>query len=245
MSTGRRELLKKASLLGGVTIIGTPVASRVVTTTGPIEVRVFFTEEMYTSLGDNIDSFIQTLESYFHKTITSSLDLSVSISYRDSPVSLFSEDATRLKNITGFDRRLRLQEWSKYHIKQDFETATHANILIGKIDASVQGVGSLPVLPSCCVDIQNFSVVWDPLDHWPTSTYLEDYFFRMVLHEIGHNLGLTHAHGCNFENGNRSIMLTPMYARNVGYNLFGDKISPAIYDEIKFNSKINKHHLSL
>lgn len=240
----RRSFLKKSAVVGGSIGAGLSFGSRVFTTTDALDIRIFFTQEKYRLLDGHIEEYITTLHEHLQNAFKNVIDIPVRITYRDSPVTLSKGDDTS-DSISGMRRRLSLTEWYEYHSKNEFTTAKHSNILIGTSYSGVQGVGMNSLTPSCCLDFESFGMVWGPTATWPMESFVTNAIFDVVAHEIGHNIGLTHLHGGNFESGARSIMLRRNVAKIAPVNIFGDTVSPAPHDRGEFNPKITMRHLSL
>lgn len=243
----RRKFIKRSGI---ATVVGagvaTPILSRVITQQGPIKIKLFFTQHQHEKIGAEIDTFRKEFKLYFLRALRNTqLDtIDVSVTTEQSPVELFSSDREK-DEMSARTRRTRLYQWYQYTKKNSVELAEHSNILIDSTSLGTRGVASIPLTPPCCSNIQNVGILWSPIVYWPPFTFIKKDVFRVLSHEVGHNIGLTHAHGGNFELGARSVMLKSEYAESVGTNIFGEKVSPAPHEKQKFNPKISYKHLSL
>lgn len=225
--------------------VGVPTVSRVATQNGPIKIRLFFTQAKFDQISPHLESFVTDFEKRFSEGLGNAISIQVDVSYRDEPVPLLSRDELNNSTSTSVTRLSKLKKWQSHHSNQDYKTAKHANILIGKTKARTQGVGIPTLTSSCCSESQRFGVVWSSLDEWPTSSYRKRDIYWMIAHEVGHNLGLTHAHGCNHELDARSVMLKTGYAERFKKNMFGEDVVKGQTERVKFNNKITKEHLAL
>lgn len=136
-----------------------------------------------------------------------------------------------------------LIKWGTYKKENQAE---NANILFGiKEFESINsnGVSNVAVMPKEVSPVDGFSVIW--FNPELSRLALEG----IVLHELGHCLGLKHYHGGNVDYGSaeglRSVMLSRSFSRGNNTNAFGKEVRFTEERARKFNDDLNVSHLTL
>lgn len=137
-----------------------------------------------------------------------------------------------------------LAKWISYNRE---EQAENANILIGMKNydskPSSHGISNSAVMPKSISPIDGFSTIW----HDPEANRFP--FKDIILHEVGHCLGLRHYHGGNVDYANledvRSVMLSRSFSKKSKKNFFGNEVTFTEERARKFNDNLSVEHLNL
>jgi len=127
--------------------------------------------------------------------------------------------------------------------------ATHSNLLLDVADAHTKrkfGIGWFGILPSCGYSADRFSSAYLGQAVFEGKTQFDE-IARIALHEIGHNLGLKHKHGCvlyDKSDAYKSIMYSDRYMRNNDTNMFGEKLMLVALTKNEFNPKLSSEYIT-
>lgn len=160
--------------------------------------------------------------------------VTVKYNYTNIPQSILNSESD--DSITN--RMRSLKQW-KQHSSNYSTSDADFHLLLAQSN-SPYGIAEFPLTPTCCTPFNNHSIVWFRFPIW-RSVRQREKFQRLVLHEFGHNIGLTHQHGRNFEDG-RSIMLSKDNGTFLTTNWFGEQIKTQSDTTYRFNPKITSKH---
>lgn len=242
-------------------LFGFGAINNTINSTYDLRVKLYQTEELTAALEEiNRDSdwAVQIGEAAITEVFAQDFPrINVEVIYGDLNVP---SDITKPKQEKDVFRQA--QSWSEW-IKQgrQHEATETSNILIGSLDyetAQIVGISNTQVLPSCCSPVNGHGVVWHNLN-----LVQEEYMLGgLLLHELGHTLGLKHYHGTNFTLGSghiypkkvverktqdiaKSIMLSNSFAEHIGTNVFGEDVQPSEHNVLRFNDKLDEESLML
>jgi hypothetical protein len=134
-------------------------------------------------------------------------------------------------------------QWMVQGMDGDIELADHSNVLLdigGNSDDTRFGIGWYGALPACAPQIDRFASVFLG-EVFFKNTLQQETISRIILPEIGHNLGLRHKHGHVIQDGPyifKSLMYSNRYAENHTENLYGEKLYQPYRRKTQFNPRI-------
>jgi hypothetical protein len=183
------------------------------------------------------------------EVIERSFDTSIVVEFQPDPISEIYSNP--LGSEEALDRVQRNSRWSFYGAESE-KTATKSNLLLDVSTESVGdfGFGWIQFLPCECFHLDSFSTVWLPIDLLTEDTYFSPrkYVEALILHEIGHNLGLTHSHATVFETSDQkvgSVMYSKKFVENNDVNRYDESMPTKLTRSTKYNSELSIENIRL
>lgn len=251
----RRDFVKK--------VVGSGVATSIYRTTtcdrsNTIEVKLFQTRRLHELQKDahNSPTYIQeSIKEELTEALSAITDREIDLLLSTETVRNVTENPLDQDQIPL--RFLYNALWtSSGSIIDDLNTAKHSNVLLDVAEGDLTsrerfGIGSLGILPSCITNIDSFASVFlgERLIGNDSLGSMEDRAVGIILHEIGHTLGLQHDHGTvvkRYGIQHRSVMCSRSFAANNSVNRYGTKIPDSEMPQAcEFNEKISDADLIL
>lgn len=246
MDLDRRSFIQSGV---GACVLGTGagVLDRESTST-TVEIKLYQTQNLTDHLSENKPSeewVFEVAEDIITRTLERDFpDLSFTIERGSMDIPDTITDPKERKE-GKLPRVESLLKWGTYK-KED--QAQNANILFGMkefVNNNSNGVTNTSVMPKDMSPVDSFSVIWFNPHLQSERLTLE----MIVLHELGHCMGLNHYYGGNVDYGGaeqiRSIMLSRQFARTSNTNIFGEQIQDTKERAKKFNPSIDIEDLEI
>lgn len=246
---------KFVQIIGGaltIPSVGSTASCSSDLTADTLSINLFQTErfrdrqqELYNNSTEVQTEIVPIMEDSLSELINTQVEIDITVV--KSPVSI-SEDVLEKDEIPArFANNLL---WTYTGMSDSsIETAAHSNLLLDLAESRSNysfGIGWFGMIPSCVSSAERFSSVYIGRKVIEDKKQFSE-MARVCLHEIGHNLGLKHKHGCvikDSEGRHKSVMFSDKYMRENDTNMFGEQLMLLATTRNKFNPKLSADYLT-
>jgi predicted Zn-dependent protease len=246
---------KFVQIIGGaltIPSVGSTASCSSDLTADALSINLFQTErfrdkqqERYNNSTEVQAEIVPIMEDALSELINESVEIDITVVER--PVSISENELERNEIPARFAHNLL---WTYTGMSDStIETAAHSNLLLDLAESRTNysfGIGWFGMIPSCVSSAERFSSVYigrkviEDREQFPEMA-------RVCLHEIGHNLGLKHKHGCVIKDSDgrhKSVMFSDSYMRENDNNMFGQQLMLLATSRNKFNPKLSSEYLT-